>query len=232
MKRIMIALVAFASVAGAADWVSLFDGKTLAGWHVAAKPEDREKGFWKVQDGAITCDSRGRKDHDYVWLMSDKEYGDFELKLKVRGFRDSTGNSGVQVRSRYDETIYRLDGPQADVHPPGPWRTGLIYDETRETKRWIYPSLPNAKIDDSHAPKGWKWKYADEGNGWNDLYIKCQGLRILTKLNGVTMADYDGTGILNDSAHQTHNVGIVGFLALQLHNHDELLIQYKEILIK
>ena len=232
MKRIMIALVTFASVAGAADWVSLFDGKTLAGWHVAAKPEDREKGFWKVQDGTITCDSRGRKDHDYVWLMNDKEYGDFELKLKVRGFRDSTGNSGVQVRSRYDETIYRLDGPQADVHPPAPWRTGLIYDETRETRRWIYPSLPNAKIDDSHAPKGWKWKYADEGDGWNDLYIKCQGLRIITKLNGVTMADFDGNGILNDSAHRTHNVGIVGFLALQLHNHDELLIQYKEILIK
>jgi hypothetical protein len=50
-------------------WVSLFDGETLNGWHIAARPEDRGKDFWRVLDGAISCDSRGRKDHDYVWLV-------------------------------------------------------------------------------------------------------------------------------------------------------------------
>jgi hypothetical protein len=236
MKSGLLTILAFAIASAAGGetggWISLFDGKTLNGWHVAAKPEDRDKGFWKVQDGAVTCDSRGRKDHDYVWLMSDKEYGDFELKLRVRGFRDSTGNSGVQVRSRYDYGIFRLDGPQADVHPPGPWRTGLIYDETRETRRWIFPSLPNAKIDDSYAPKGWTWKYADEGDGWNDLYILCRGTRIKTMLNGVLAADFNGDGILNDEAHRRHNVGLKGYLALQLHVRDDLFIQYKDIYIK
>jgi 3-keto-disaccharide hydrolase len=212
--------------------VSLFDGKSLAGWHVAARPEDRDKGYWKVQDGAITCDSRGDRDHNYVWLMSDKEYGDFELRLKVRGFRDSTGNSGVQVRSRYDDEMHRLDGPQVDVHPPGAWRTGLIYDETRETRRWIYPSLKDAKIDAVHAPKGWTWKYADEGDGWNDLDILCRGLEITTRLNGVRMADFHGDGVLDDEAHRKHNVGRRGYLALQLHTGDQLYIQYKEIAIR
>ena len=224
--------ILLAPAAGAADWVSLFDGKTLAGWHVSARPEDRNKDFWKVQDGAVTCDSRGRKDHNYVWLMNDREYGDFELKVKVRGFRDSTGNSGVQVRSRYDEAVYRLDGPQADVHPPAPWRSGLIYDETRETRRWICPSLPNAKIDESHAPAGWKWKYADEGDGWNDLSIFCQGTNIRTRLNGVPMIDCKGDGVLNDEAHRAHNVGLRGFLALQLHHGDQLYIQYKDIFVR
>ncbi|HSB16143.1 MAG TPA: DUF1080 domain-containing protein [Bryobacteraceae bacterium] len=212
----------------AADWISLFDGRTLDGWHVAAKPADRDRGFWKVAGGAITCDSRGRTDHDYVWLITDREFGDFELRLKVRGFRDSTGNSGVQVRSRYDEEAGWLHGPQIDVHPPAPWRTGLIYDETRGVQRWIFPSLKNWEIDESHAPKGWRWK----ADGWNELRIVCRGTRITTRLNGVLAADLNGEGVLDDEAHRKHNVGLKGCLALQLHSKDDLYIQYKDLRLR
>ena len=115
---LLLTIAAALAPAPAADFEPLFDGRTLNGWRVAAKPADRDRGFWTVRDGAITCDSRGRKDHDYVWLIHEKEYGDFELRVKVRGFRESPGNSGVQVRSRYDEEAGWLDGPQVDVHPP------------------------------------------------------------------------------------------------------------------
>ncbi len=222
-------LIVAALDAAEEDWISLFDGRSLSGWYVACKPQDRDKTFWKVQDGTITCDSRGQKDHDYVWLVSEKEYGDFELRLSVRGYRESPGNSGVQVRSRYDRTAFWLDGPQIDIHPPAPWRTGLIYDETRETRRWIYPSLRNWEIDESHAPRGWTWKYSDEGDGWNVLRIVCRGLNIRTTLNGVAAADLKGDGILNDEAHRGRNVGLRGHIALQLHAKDELYIQYKDI---
>lgn len=229
VRSLTVLLFALALPSLADDgWVPLFDGKTLNGWHVGAKREDRGKEFWKVQDGTITCDSRARKDHDYVWLLSDKEYGDFELRLKVRGFRESTGNSGVQVRSRYDSEAGWLDGPQIDVNPPAAWRTGLIYDETREVKHWIYPKLPDWRIDDSHAPAGWKW----DPDGWNTLEIVCRGARITTTLNGVRMADFDGRGVLDDAAHQKHNVGMRGHIALQLHTRDEILIQYKDIEIR
>jgi hypothetical protein len=214
------------------DWISLFDGKTLNGWHVSARPEDREKGFWKVQDGTITCDSRGRKQHNYVWLVSDQEYADFELKLKVRGFRESPGNSGVQVRSRYDEEAFWLDGPQVDVHPPGPWRTGLIYDETRGTRRWVFPSMKDSKIEQAQGAKEWKWKISDEGDGWNDVVIVCTGTRIRTTVNGVAIADFDGKGILDDEGHRVRNVGLRGHIALQLHTGDDLYIQYKDILVR
>jgi len=212
--------------------VPLFDGRTLKGWHVSAKPADRDKDFWRVEDGFITCDSRGRKDHDYVWLVSDKEYGDFDLTLKVRGFRESPGNSGVQVRSRYDEAAGWLDGPQIDVHPPGPWRTGWIYDETRGTRRWIQPSLPDSKMEPSQGSKEWKWKYSDEGDGWNDVRIVCRGTTIQTWLNGNRVADFNGEGLLNDEAHRARNVGLKGHIALQLHVKDDLYIQYKDIFIR
>lgn len=202
---------------------SLFDGKTLAGWHISAKPADRAKTFWSVRDGAITCDSLGRKDHAYVWLVSDEEFDDFELTLQVKGFANSPGNSGVQFRSRYDETLGWLHGPQADIHPPAPFRSGLIYDETHETRRWIFPSLPDWKITPEQGPKDWKWN----SDGWNDIVIRAKGLRVTTIVNGITITDQDFTGILDDAAHRSHNVGRRGHFALQLHDRDELLIQYR-----
>lgn len=236
-------LTALATVFGRSDplvkpasetegWIALFDGSSLNGWHVAAKPGDAGKNFWVVREGAITCDSLGRPDHDYVWLINEREFADFQLRLKVRGFRMSPGNSGVQVRSRYDGQAGWLDGPQIDVHPPAPWRTGLIYDETRGTQRWIYPSLRDWQIDDSYAPRGWTWKYSDEGDGWNDLLILCEGTNLTTRLNGVPAANLKGSGILDDMAHRQHNVGLKGMIALQLHMKDELLIQFKDIFIR
>ena len=210
-------------------WTALFNGKDLAGWQVQCKPADKDKEFWKVKDGGIVCDSMGRAKHDYVWLTTKGEYGDFELELKVRGHAArSRGNSGVQVRSRYDPKARWLDGPQVDIHPPAPWRTGLIYDETRETRRWVCPSLKNWKITKDQAPKKWQWKAGD----WNELSIRCEGTRILTRLNGLVMADFDGRGVLDDAAHRKHNVGMKGHIALQLHSRDELLIEFKDIRIR
>jgi hypothetical protein len=213
-------------------WISLFDGKTLQGWRVAAKPADAGKNYWTVQDGAITCDSRGRAQHDYVWLLSDGEYADFDLALKVRSFRESKGNTGVQVRSRYDPEASWLDGPQIDLHPPGPYRCGLIYDETRGVKHWIYPVLPDWKIDPAQGAPKWKWKHSDEGDGWNDILIECRGTRIRTTVNGIRIADYNGAGVLDDDLHRMRNVGLRGHIALQLHTGDDLYVQFKDLRIR
>ena len=231
LALVFLAVVA-ATGAGNDDWISLFDGQTLKGWHVAAKPEDVEKNYWTVQEGAITCDSRGRRKHDYVWLLSNQEFADFDLRMKIRSFRESGGNSGVQVRSRYDVESYWLDGPQVDIHPPGPFRTGLIYDETRGVRHWIFPVLPGSQIEPEQGAKSWKWEHSDEGDGWNDLLIECRGTRIKTSLNGILVADYDGAGVLDDDTHKRRNVGMSGNIALQLHTGDDLYIQFKDIYVK
>ena len=187
-----LSLLAAAASTPASDWQSLFDGKTLSGWHVESRPEDKAMEFWRVRAGAITCDSLGRPKHDYVWLVSDGEYGDFELRLEVRGFPRSHGNSGIQFRSRYDRDASWLDGPQVDVHPPAPWRTGLVYDETREAKRWIFPSLPDWQIEPGQGPREWRWRQDGEGSGWNEVRLTCRGMRVTTVVNGVTIAVRNG----------------------------------------
>ncbi len=219
------------------EWISLFNGNDLEGWTVRCLPEDREKVFWKVTDGVIECDSLGQGPHDYVWLMTDKEYDDFDLRLKFQAFRESKGNSGVQIRSRYDDGPEAprggwLDGPQIDIHPTGPYRIGLIYDETREEKRWIYPSLKGSGITESQGAKSWEFNFHDEGNGWNDLRIYCEGTVIRTFLNGRLVSDYDGKGVLDDAAHRKRSVGLKGHIALQLHTNDALKIRFKDIILR
>jgi hypothetical protein len=217
---------------GRGDWISLFNGKDLDGWSVQSVPDDAQKVFWSFENGTILCDSLDRGNHDYVWLTTTEEYGDCELKLRVQTYGDSPGNSGVQIRSRYDHDSLWLDGPQVDIHPPGPWRTGCIYDETRGVKHWIAPLKPDWRIEESEVPPGWQWLHADEGDGWNDMLIRCEGTSIKTLVNGVTRFDYDGTGVLDDADHQRHNVGMKGNIALQLHMNDELRIRFKDVYIR
>ena len=218
-------------------WEQLFNGKDLSGWKVVCQPQDQNKGFWTVEAGAILCNSTGRKDHNYVWLISDREFGDFELQLKFQAYSDSPGNSGLQFRSRYDYTAKEggwLNGPQVDINPPQPkpWRTGLIYDETDGENRWIYPSLPNWEMPQEYEPKEHIFKYAEDGDGWNDLTLICKRMHVKTLVNGIIRTDWDATGILDNELHLKHNVGRTGHFALQLHSGDELRMRFKDIRVK
>lgn len=235
----MIVLWLFIASPGAAqagEAVMLFNGKDLSGWNVQCQPADKAKIFWKVDNGTILCDSMGRKDHNYVWLLTDREFGDFELRLKFQAYQDSPGNSGLQFHSRFDALANGgwLDGPQVDIHPPGPmnWRTGFIYDETRDEKRWIFPNLKDWNMDPKFKPKRHVFKYAGDGDGWNDLVLICRGTQIKTVLNGVVVTDWDGAGVLDNAFHVKHNVGRVGHFGLQLHSGDELRIRFKDISVR
>jgi hypothetical protein len=186
-----------------------------------------------VDAGTILADSMGHKDHDYVWLVTDREYKDFILRLRFQMFRDSPGNSGVQVRSRYDDEAGWLDGPQIDINPPGPWRTGMIWDETRGNQRWLLPPVPKGQwVNESMAVPNLIARYNNEGDGWNDLEITGRGMKLSAVLNGVRVMEYDGDGTLNDAVHKKRNVGENGHIALQIHRGDELKIRFKDIRIK
>jgi hypothetical protein len=218
---------------GSVERESLFNRKDLTGWVVKCKPDDAGKEFWSVEDGTILADSMAGKDHDYIWLLTEQQYSDFILRLRFQAYRDSPGNSGVQIRSRYDDQEGWLDGPQIDINPPGPWRTGMIWDETRDNRRWLYPDIPRGEwVDQSMAPPGLVFYYDDEGPGWNELEIDAVGTRITAYLNGVKVTEYDGAGVLDDDVHKARNVGLSGHIALQIHTGDLLKIRYKDLYIK
>lgn len=63
------------------DWVSLFDGSTLAGWS--------GKGY-TVEDGAIVCTKEGE------FLQTDKQYADYVLEFEFKLKPGS--NNGIGIR--------------------------------------------------------------------------------------------------------------------------------------
>jgi len=213
------------------EWIPIFNGKDLSGWEVKAKPEDQGKDFWFVKDGYIEANSLGRGDHDYIWLYSTSEYDDFEIKFKFQAFKESPGNGGIQIRSRYDEQSYWLNGPQIDIHPPGYWRTGMMWDETRGNQRWIFPEIPAGEWVDSTMSLS-KITFYFEGSDWNKMHVKAVGNEIKAWLNGNKITEYNGTGTLDDDLHKALQVGIHGHIAFQIHSGDELKIRFKDIYIK
>ena len=66
------------------NWQELFNGENLDGWEVKSTAADRDKKFWSVDNGTILCNSLNSSDHNYVWLLSKKEYDNFELKLQFQ----------------------------------------------------------------------------------------------------------------------------------------------------
>ena len=210
--------------ANESGFVPLFNGQTLDGWTINCLPKDKELAAtaWTVDQGTILANTIGHKEHFYIMLVTTKEYGDFVLRLRLQVERGITGNSGIQIRSRYNAQTGWMEGPQIDINPPGPELTGKLWNEGPGPHRW----LSNETI------KGQEFYYADQGDGWNDLEITAQGMRIRSVLNGVTVVDYDGAGVLDDELHQQLKVGTQGMIGLQIHSNDELKLRFKDIRIK
>lgn len=241
MNPLRIALCAFpffALSASAAEWRDLFNGKDLSGWKVECREPDRAKTFWKATAGMIECDTAGDRKHDYVWLVSEREFGDFEFECVVQSFAKSAGNSGIQIRSRFQPDAQGggwMHGPQIDIHTPAPWRCGWIYDETAETKRWICPSLPDWRMDPDQGTPDPRWNHLSDSAPElleNSLRVVARGPRVETWVNGKPVARFDGTGILDDEAHKLHRVGLRGHIALQLHSGDDLRIRFGKLRIR
>jgi Domain of Unknown Function (DUF1080) len=147
-----------------AKFRALFNGKDLKGW---VTPED--KSLFSVEDGEIIGRTKGDlKKNEF--LATDKPYGDFVLKAKVK-FRN--GNSGIQFRSkRADDGV--VSGPQADV-ADGYW--GLLYEEKG---RGILERYPEEKANEL-VKKG----------DWNEFVITAKGSHVTIDLNGTRVIDRD-----------------------------------------
>ena len=143
-------------------WVSLFDGKTLKGWHQVGD------GQWLVEDGAIVGKAQ-KAAKLYGLLVSDKKYANLRVKFK---FKSLAGNSGFYVRC----TIKAPDqahGLQVEVDPRN--NTGGIYESYG--RAWI--GKPRAEV----VKKAYKL------DKWNEMEILADGGHVVTRLNGTKIAE-------------------------------------------
>lgn len=168
MNRIFTAfLLAFSLFAQAAP-VSLFDGKTLAGW-------EGDAAWWRVEEGEIRGGSFKTKVPKNFFLATEKSYQNFDLRVKLRLTGTGFVNSGVQMRSIRVPNSTEMSGYQVDY---GTGWFGKLYDESRRNK----------VIADSIDPKA-VLAAVKEGD-WNEYRILAEGPRIRSWINGVPALDF------------------------------------------
>lgn len=188
-----VALLATTS-APAADWVRLFDGKSLDGWI-----QKNGTASYKVVDGTIQGTTNEGSPNSF--LCSEKEYGDFELEFEVKVHNSL--NSGVQIRSKTkepsgDARFGRVYGPQVEIEASGAKgaEAGYIYGEATGLG-WL------TSKDDLKPHKTMK-----DGE-WNRFRVVAKGATISTWINGKQIEELTHPGI-----YKTHPKGFIG---LQVH---------------
>lgn len=172
----------------------IFNGKDLTGWKGLSE-------YWSVKDGTLVGTTRPKGINFNTFLCSDKEYGDFELKLKVK-IVNAVGNSGIQIRSKIDDkTKYVVAGPQCDM---GQQYWGSLYGER-------FGGM--MKASDAATVKK-----VVKPSDFNDYHIVCQGKHVTIKINGTTMVDGNFEKMPDK-----------GILAFQIHGGPAMDVIFKDI---
>ena len=244
MKRTLAlaALIAISfSTAGSQDkpadgFVSIYDGKTLAGWHVSAKSghsgasKNQSGGRWVVEDGAIVG-SQDIKGNGGL-IITDEQFGDFEVKLEMKN--DFGPDSGLFLRSTEDGKAWQA---MIDYHAGG--NLMGIYGEGLGGK----PHVRNYSFKDKVTeitdkptgepptplpvlPDAWAsfWRHGQ----WNELRARIVNNppHITKWINGVKIMEWQEKEV----RHQAK-----GGIALKVHgggDHTKEFVRYRNIQVK
>lgn len=201
VKLFCMCLLTSASVAQAIEqgFTSIFNGKDLAGWSQVGGTAD-----YKVENGEIVGTTAPNTPNSF--MVTDKKYGDFELRFAVK-LDDDQLNSGCQIRSRRHGAA--LQGYQMEIESQH-GTAGFIYEELG--RGWLSKNRSN-KAKNRAYKKG----------EWNDVRIVCLGDSIKTWINGVAIAD------LTDSKTSS---GIIGLQVHSVPGDPDWSVRWKNIRIK
>jgi len=184
MTRARIALFVLAAAGLAtpalaqAGFDQLFDGRSLAGWTTVGPQA------WSVAGGAASADAGATS-----FLLSDRSYGDFELRVEFWVSDDA--NSGVFIRCASRTEITASSCYEVNIfeqRPDQSYATGGIVDV--------------AKV--AQVPR--------TGGQWNTMVIVARGDTLTVSVNGRTTVD-----AIRNAAHREgpfalqHSAGTVRF---------------------
>jgi len=208
-----------------AGYVSLFDGRTLAGW-------DGRPGVWSVEDGAIVGVSTKEKNAGNSFLVYHGiEARDFDLKLEIKvewgggsgvQYRSSTGIPPGRVAGKGEPPLdprWVMIGPQGDLWYPvnekAKQYSGQLYSQNTSLgivawRGQVVESEPGKppRLVGTIGDRAQLGTFVKDG-AWNQYTIIARGGVILHILNGQIMAV-----LVDDDPKSTNNVS--GLFGLQI----------------
>ena len=194
--------VAFARPA--ADFESLFDGESLAGWTaIGAAP-----GAWRVDGGTLATGPNPGKN----WLSTNRPYADFGLRLDYCLGRG--GNSGVLLRAPH-----RGDPSFAGIEVQ-------LLDDDAPSHRDLKPAQYSGSVYGVIPARRGATRPAGE---WNRLAIRLEGFQIAVDLNGVRVVDARLDGHAWAAERHPGLARTTGFIGLQAH---ETPVRFRNIALR
>jgi hypothetical protein len=186
----------------------LFDGKDLEGWQVFGGKKDA----WAVEDGMIVTKSGGGG-----WLLTDKEYGDFEVRVDFK--MSEGGNSGVALRAPLQGNV-SYSGMEIQLLDD-------VWHLNPKNFKGLRPVQLTGAIYGVVAPSKDALKPVGQ---WNTIDITAKGRRITIVLNGVKTVDAN----LDDhkEAAESNHPGLKrdkGHLGLQSHSNR---VEFRNVYVK
>ena len=215
-------------------FVTIFDGKSLKGWHVSAKTghsgasKHESGGKWVVENGAIV----GSQDipGNGGIIITDEKFGDFEVVLEMNN--DFGPDSGLFLRSTEDGKAWQA---MIDYHSGG--NVMGIYGEGLGGKPHVrnynfmdsadkIQVVTNSPVPLPVLPESWRhfWRHGQ----WNELRARIVNNppAMATWINGVKIMEWTE----KENRHPA-----TGGIALQVHgggNHTEEFVRYRNIRVK
>lgn len=205
---------------------AIFNGRNLDGW-------EGLEGAWEVADGAIRC--TGRKEGKKNWLIwRGGQPADFELRLE---FRFTSGNSGVQLRSRElspEEKAakgarFQVRGYQVEIAEAvkmGLWHHSLSPEKYRGHLATVGQkgriNVKGEKSAETVTEAAVIQKHCRDGE-WNKLVVTARGSRLIQSINGVVFSE-----LVDEDAKYASAKGII---ALQDHGRGTVA-EFRNIRIK
>lgn len=198
------------SQTAAQDWISLQDGKSLAGWKTAERPE-----AWVVEDGAFV--SRGDRSHlFYVGKVAKHDFRNFELSLDV--MTSPGANSGVYVHTKWQGPGWPAAGYELQVinsNPPADKMNGYVEHKMTGS---IY-AVRNT------------WVAPAKDNEWFHYRIRIVGKTIQTFIDDKLVAEYAEAPNAPRGKDKPGRYLGSGTFALQAHD-PASVVKYRNIRVK
>jgi hypothetical protein len=230
------ALITSTSAATQDGFTSLFNGKDLSGWKVPAG----DNGHWKVVDGVIDYDAESEAPGNDKSLYSEREFGDFILKVDWRIKATPYINPGVPII--LPSGLHKKDADGKEIRTSVPDSDSGIYvrgQSKAQINIWCWPigsgEVYGYRMDEKMPPAVRAGvtpkRNADRDIGqWNTFEITMRGDRLTVVLNGEEVI----------SNAQLPGVPARGPIALQHHGAKKngvwvsppSLVQFKNISVK
>lgn len=158
------------------EWQTLFDGSSLDRFDAVGDAN------WAIVDDYVRADSGNG------FLVTDREYDDFDLALEF--WVDVPANSGVFVRCQDEDEIGADNCYEVNIYDTRPdptYRSGSIVDY----------APPSAEVN--------------TGGRWNAYEITADGPRLQVTLNGVQTVDIENGNYASGPVALQYGAGTVLF---------------------